>query len=76
MTELGRRGTKTRFNPKRIELTRPAERENCFEEYFGCRVKYRATQDAIILRAADLGLPFVTYNDESCKCSHPNSNMH
>jgi hypothetical protein len=64
VTELGRRGTKTRLNPKRIELTRPAERENRFEEYFGCGVKYRATRDALILRAADLELPFGTHNDE------------
>ena len=64
VTELGRRGTRTRLNPKRIELTRPAERENRFEEYFGCRVKYSATRDALILRAADLELPFVTHNDE------------
>ena len=64
VTELGRRGTKTRLNPKRIELTRPAERENRFEEYFGCRVKYRATRDVLILRAADLEIPFVTHNDE------------
>jgi AraC-like DNA-binding protein len=64
VTELGRRGTKTRLNPKRIELTRPAERENRFEEYFGCPVKYRATRDALILRAADLEHPFVTHNDE------------
>jgi hypothetical protein len=64
VTELGRRGTKRRLNPKRIELTRPAERENRFEEYFGCPVKYRATRDALILRAADLEHPFVTHNDE------------
>ena len=64
VTELGRRGTRTRLNPKRIELTRSAERENRFEEYFGCRVKYRATRDALILRAADLELPFDTHNDE------------
>jgi hypothetical protein len=54
--ELGRRGTKRRLNPKRIELTRPAERENRFEEYFGCPVKYRTSRDALILRAADLEL--------------------
>ncbi|MDB6155878.1 MAG: hypothetical protein JWL90_4331 [Chthoniobacteraceae bacterium] len=64
VTELGRRGTKTKLNPKRIELTRPAEPENGFEEYFGCPVKYRATRDALILRAADLERPFVTHNDE------------
>lgn len=64
VTELGRRGTKTRLHPKRIELTRPVEPENRFEEYFGCQVKYRATRDALILHAADLELLFVTYNDE------------
>jgi hypothetical protein len=44
--ELGRRGTKRRLNPKRIELKRPAEPENRFEEYFGCAVKYRATRES------------------------------
>jgi AraC-like DNA-binding protein len=64
ITELGRRGTKTRLSPKRLELTRPAERGNGFGEYFGCPVKYRATRDALVLYAADLELPFATHNDE------------
>jgi hypothetical protein len=71
VTELGRRGTKTRLNPKRIELTRPAERENRFEEYFGCPVKYRTTRDALILRAADLELPFVKHNEELLQITTP-----
>lgn len=62
--ELGRRGTKTTLNPKRIELTRPPEPENGLQEYFGCPVKYRATRDALILRAADLERPFATHNEE------------
>jgi len=64
VTELGRRGTKTKLHPKRLELARPAEPENGLEEYFGCPVKYRAARDALILRAADLHLPFVTHNEE------------
>jgi AraC-like DNA-binding protein len=64
VTELGRRGTKTKLHPKRLELARPAERENGLEEYFGCPVKYRATGDALVLRAADLHLLFVTHNEE------------
>ena len=64
VTELGRRGTKSKLNPKRIELMRPAERENGFEEYFGCPVKFRAKRDALVLRAADFELPFVTHNEE------------
>lgn len=62
--ELGRRGTKTRLNPKRVELTRPAERDNGLAGYFGCPVKYRTARDALVLRAADVGLPFATHNDE------------
>jgi AraC-like DNA-binding protein len=62
--ELGRRGTKTRLSSKRVELTRPAERNNGLEEYFGSPVKYRATRDALVLRATDLELPFVTHNEE------------
>ena len=64
VTELGRRGTKTKLKPKRIELTRAAETENGIEAYFGCPVRYGAKRDALILRAADVELPFVTHNEE------------
>jgi len=64
VTELGRRGMKTRLNPKRIELARPPEPENGLEDYFGCPVKYRATRNALILRAGDWERPFATHNDE------------
>ena len=64
VTELGRRGTKTNLNPKRIELTRKAEPDNGFEGYFGCPLKYRAKRDALVLRAADLERSFSTHNDE------------
>jgi AraC-like DNA-binding protein len=62
--ELGRRGTKTKLQPKRIELTRPAERADGLEQYFGCPVKYRASRNALVLRATDVQLPFVTHNEE------------
>jgi AraC-like DNA-binding protein len=62
--ELGRRGTKTKLTPKRIELTRPVERENGLEGYFGCPVKYRAARDALVLRGTDLERTFATHNDE------------
>ena len=71
VTELGRRGTKRRLNPKRIELTRPADPENGFEEYFGCPVKYRASRDALVLHAANLDLPFDTHNDELLRILSP-----
>lgn len=64
VTELGRRGTKTKIRPRRVELTRPAAGANGLEDYFGCAVKYGAIRDALILSAADLRLPFVTHNEE------------
>ncbi len=62
--ELGRRGTKTRLNPKRVELTRKRDDGNGLAEYFGCGVKYRAARNALVLRTSDLELRFATYNDE------------
>ena len=64
VTELGRRGTKTALTPKRIELTRRAERENGLGEYFGCPIKYRSRRNVLVLRAADVDLPFVAHNEE------------
>jgi AraC-like DNA-binding protein len=64
VVELGRRGTTTKLKPKRIELTRPTEANDGLSVYFGCPVNYRATRDALVLRAADLELPFITHNDE------------
>jgi AraC-like DNA-binding protein len=62
--ELGRRGTKTKLKPKCVELARPAEGEDGLEDYFGCPVKYRAARNSLVLRAADVELPFATHNDE------------
>jgi len=33
-----------------------------YESHFGCRVKFKATQNARIFSKADTDLPFVTYN--------------
>ena len=64
VVELGRRGTKAKLNPTRIELARAAERANGLADYFGCPVKYDAARDVLVLRAADVERPFVTHNDE------------
>ena len=42
VVELGRRGTGASIRPKRIELTRPAEKTRPHETHFHCVVKYRA----------------------------------
>lgn len=64
VVELGRRGTETRLVPKRVELRRAEEPGDGLAGYFGCPIKYRSRRDALVLRAADLELPFVTHNEE------------
>ena len=69
--ELGRRGTETNLTPKRIELRRPEEPGNGLAGYFGCPIKYRSRRDAVVLRATDLDLPFVTHNEELMRMLAP-----
>ena len=64
VTELGRRGTKTKLKPKRVELARPKERESGLEDYFGCPMKYRVAGDVLVLRTSDVERPFATHNDD------------
>lgn len=67
LVEFGRRGTQIKLNPKRLELSRPEERENGLADFFGCPVKYRCSRDKLVLNAADAELPFVTHNEELVK---------
>ena len=64
LVELGRRGTMTKLNPKRVELSRPEEKDSGLEAFFGCPVKYRCSRDKLVLNVADIELPFVTHNEE------------
>jgi AraC-like DNA-binding protein len=62
--ELGRRGTRRRLHPSRVELARNAGQLEMYETHFGCPVKFKARQNAIFFRTSDLDLPFITYNAE------------
>lgn len=64
LVELGRRGTMTKLNPKRLELARAEESGSGLEKFFGCPVKYRCARDRLVLNVADVELPFVTHNEE------------
>jgi AraC-like DNA-binding protein len=61
---VGCRGTAGRIVPLRLELKRARQHRELLEEHFGCRVKFKAGRNAIILRSADLDRPFVTHNVE------------
>ena len=62
--ELGRRGTRQPLRPSRVELKRNPAHSEIYESYYGCRVRFKARQNAILFRTADLDRPFVTYNAE------------
>ena len=59
---IGRRGTGLPIAPRAVELTRAAQHREIYETHFGCRVKFRAPQNALVFSNADLGRPFLTHN--------------
>jgi AraC-like DNA-binding protein len=69
--ELGRRGTGHPVNPKRLELRRKAKSTEVHEAYFKCLVKFGAHRNLLVLHAADLDRPFVTYNAELLEMLDP-----
>jgi AraC-like DNA-binding protein len=62
--ELGRRGTGTHVEPLALSLRRPAQSLETHSDYFGCSIHYGAASDELILKVADLDLPFLAYNPE------------
>ncbi len=69
--ELGRRGTGHPVNPKRVELKRKARGAGVHEAYFKCPVRFGARRNLLVLHAADLDRPFVTYNAELLEMLDP-----
>ena len=64
LVEFGRRGTMTNLHPKRLELARAEEPRSGLAEFFGCPIRYGCPRDRLVLRPADVALPFVTHNEE------------
>jgi len=64
LVELGRRGTGSRLAPLRVELVRPDPKTGVHEAFFGCRIRYAAARNLLVLRRADLDRPFPNYNPE------------
>ena len=59
---IGSRSVGRPLSPQRVEFQRtPAHRE-MYEAHFGCPVKFKARQNALIFSKADMELPFVTHN--------------
>jgi AraC-like DNA-binding protein len=61
---IARHGTGMRISPLRLELQRPRANARSFERHFGCPVVFGAARNAIVFRASDAELRFVTRNAE------------
>jgi AraC-like DNA-binding protein len=59
---IARHGTGTRLTPLRLELERPPAHEKILRRHFGCTIVFGAPRNAIVFRASDAALPFVTRN--------------
>lgn len=61
---IARQGSGTRFSPLRVELMQPRGHVKAIERHFGCEVVCGALRNALVFRAEDAKLPFVTRNTE------------
>ncbi len=61
---IARQGTGTRISPVRVDLVQPRRHTKALEKHFGCPVVCGASRNAIVFRAADAAIPFVTRNAE------------
>jgi len=61
---IARHGTGNRIAPLRLELAREPAHSRVLERHFGCPVVFGAARNAIVFRASDAALPFVTRNAE------------
>jgi AraC-like DNA-binding protein len=61
---IARHGTGTRLTPLRLEFVRPRAYKKPLERHFGCPILFGATRNALVFRASDAELPFVTRNVE------------
>jgi AraC-like DNA-binding protein len=61
---IARHGSGTRVSPTRLEFVRPRAYAKTIERHFGCPIVFGAARNAIVFRASDAALPFVTHNAE------------
>jgi AraC-like DNA-binding protein len=64
LLSIARQGTGTRLSPLRVELVQTRGHIKQLERHFGCPVICGAAQNAMVFRASDAQLPFVTRNSE------------
>ncbi len=61
---IARHGSGTSIAPLRVELVKPRKHMKALERFFGCAVVCAKARNAMVFRASDAALPFVTRNAE------------
>jgi AraC-like DNA-binding protein len=61
---IARHGTGTRMSPLHLEFVRPRVYAKTLERHFGCPILFGTARNAIVFRASDAAVPFVTRNAE------------
>ena len=64
VVDLAQRGTGTRVQPKRLELTRRRCHEGRLARHFACEVHFDAPTDRLVFDASVLTLPLLTHNPQ------------
>lgn len=64
LLSIARCGTATRISPLRVELVQERKHIKQLERHFGCPVTCGAAQNALVFKASDAQIPFVTRNAE------------
>jgi AraC-like DNA-binding protein len=75
MQTIGRQGSGTNVSPVRVEYVQPRSYLQQIERHFNCKVVTGAAQNAIIFRASDARLPFITRNAELLDMLAPQLNL-
>ena len=69
--DLGRKGTGHDLTPVRVEFRRPGLPRDRDRDYFGCPIRYDAPRNLLVLKSADLDLPFPGHNLELLEIISP-----
>ncbi len=64
LLSIARKGSGTHLSPLRLEFVRNLPNVKAIERHFGCPVVCGATRNALVFRASDADIPFVTRNAE------------
>jgi AraC-like DNA-binding protein len=61
---IAHKGTDGQIKPLRLELMRAAGNRELLENHYGCRVRFKASRNALVFQSSDLDRPFITHNVE------------